>query len=133
MDRAARAFGLHPRATFRGRWGERFWLALTSYSLKRRVLHPPGATFDEKCGFSDWTIHDLRRTARSLLSRAGVDADIAERCLGHAIGGIRGIYDRHAYYDEKKHAFEVLAAQIDRIVNPSPNVIPLRNIETAAG
>ena len=83
--------------------------------------------FDEKCGVTDWTIHDLRRTARSLMSRAGVDADHAERALGHAIGGIRGIYDRHAFYDEKKRAFEALSGQIDRIINPPENnVIPMR-------
>jgi integrase len=82
--------------------------------------------FDEKCGVTAWTLHDLRRTARSLMSRAGVDADHAERCLGHVIGGVRGTYDRHAYYAEKKQAFEVLAAQIDRIVNPRDNVIPMR-------
>src|SRR5262249_2915666 len=38
--------------------------------------------FDKKCGFSDWTIHDLRRTARSLMSRAGVPSDHAERAIG---------------------------------------------------
>jgi hypothetical protein len=43
-----------------------------------------------------WTIHDLRRTARSLMSQAGVDPDHAERALGHTIGGVRGVYDRHA-------------------------------------
>src|SRR5262245_7362924 len=36
-------------------------------------------------GVKDWRLHDLRRTARSLLSRAGVNSDIAERCMGHAI------------------------------------------------
>ena len=35
------------------------------------------------------------------MSRAGVSADIAERCLGHVISGVRGTYDRHAYFDEK--------------------------------
>jgi integrase len=75
----------------------------------------------------NWTIHDLRRTARSLLSRAGVNADIAERCLAHTISGVRGVYDRHAYHAEKKHAFEALAAQVERIVNPpAANVLPLR-------
>jgi integrase len=74
-----------------------------------------------------WTLHDLRRTGRSLMSRAGIDADHAERCLGHVIGGVRGTYDRHAYYDEKKQAFEALAAQIDRILNPADNVIPMRS------
>jgi integrase len=56
--------------------------------------------------FNDFTLHDLRRTARSLMSRAGVNADIAERCLGHVIPGVRGIYDRHEYHREKAHAFE---------------------------
>ena len=46
------------------------------------------------------------------MSRAGVGADIAERCLGHAIPGVRGIYDRHRFEDEKRAAFEALAAQI---------------------
>ena len=61
------------------------------------------------------------------MSRAGVNADIAERCLGHVIRGVRGVYDRHAYYDEKKHAFKELAALVERIVNPpADNVVPLR-------
>ena len=49
------------------------------------------------------------------MSRARVDSDIAERCLAHTIGGIRGVYDRHAYHAEKKQAFEALAAQIEVI------------------
>ena len=70
----------------------------------------------------------MRRTSRSLLSRAGVNADIAERCLGHVIGGVRQVYDRHQYQAEMLHAFEALAAQIERIVNPPDGnvVIPLR-------
>jgi integrase len=73
-----------------------------------------------------WTIHDLRRTARSLMSRAGVPADHAERCLGHVIGGIRGTYDRHDFYDEKARAFEALAGLVDRIINPTPNVVQMK-------
>jgi integrase len=71
---------------------------------------------DAACGITGWRLHDLRRTSRSLMSRAGVNSDIAERCLGHAIPGIRGVYDRHRYLDEMREAFEKLAAQIDRIV-----------------
>jgi integrase len=67
---------------------------------------------DLACGVKDWRIHDLRRTARSLLSRAGVNPDVAERCLGHRMGGIRGVYDRHRYLDEMRAAFEALSAQI---------------------
>jgi integrase len=82
--------------------------------------------FDKACGVIDWTLHDLRRTARSLMSRAGVPQDHAERCLGHVIAGVRGTYDRHRYLDEMLHAYEALAAQIERIVNPQENVVALR-------
>jgi integrase len=77
-------------------------------------------------GVSDWTLHDLRRTARSLMSRAGVPSDHSERCLGHVIGGVRGIYDRHEFYDEKERAFEALACLIERIVHPQETVVALR-------
>jgi integrase len=76
------------------------------------------AEFDKACGVSGYVLHDLRRTARTLLSRAGVNADIAERCLGHALTGVRGTYDRHSFESEKRAAFEALAAQIERIVRP---------------
>jgi integrase len=81
--------------------------------------------FDIASGVKGWTIHDLRRTARSLMSRAGVSPDTAERCLGHKITGIRGTYDRHAYQQEMLHAFEALANQIERIVHPVENVVAI--------
>jgi integrase len=84
------------------------------------------ARLDAACRVKDWTLHDLRRTARSLLSRAGVAHDIAEICLGHVLTGVRATYDRHEYHEEKKQAFAALAAQIERIVNPQPSVVPLR-------
>jgi integrase len=76
------------------------------------------ANFDRKSGVRDYRLHDLRRTTRTLLSRAGINSDLAELCLGHAKIGIRGTYDRHEYEAEKRHAFEQLAAQIERIVHP---------------
>jgi len=76
-------------------------------------------------GVEHWTIHDLRRTARSLMSRAGVSSEHAERVMGHAIGGVEGVYDQHKYSDEKAEALRKLAGLVDGIVNPHPNVIPI--------
>jgi len=74
-----------------------------------------------------WVLHDLRRTARTLMSRAGVSADHAERCLGHVIAGVRGVYDRYAFLEEKRVAFEALATMVDTILDPpQDNVVPLR-------
>jgi integrase len=73
-----------------------------------------------------WGLHDLRRTARSLMSRAGVSRDVAERVLGHAMDGVEGVYDRHEYKEEKAHALRALAGLIDNIVNPpADNVLSL--------
>jgi integrase len=75
------------------------------------------AQLDWASGTSGWTLHDLRRTSRSLMSRAGVASDHAERCLGHVIGGVRGVYDRHAYRQEMLLAYEKLASVIGQIVD----------------
>ena len=65
----------------------------------------------------NWTLHDLRRTAKTLMQRAGVRPDISERVLGHVIGGVRGTYDRHDFRDEKRDALEKLARQFDWIIH----------------
>ena len=74
------------------------------------------AALNYASGVNGWTLHDLRRTARSLMSRAGVPNDHAERCLGHVIGGVRGVYDRHSFRGEMASAYEKLAALIADIV-----------------
>jgi integrase len=79
-----------------------------------------------KVTLDHWTIHDLRRTARSAMTQAGVAPDHAERALGHVIGGVRGVYDRHDYLDEKRKAFEALAGYVGHVLNPQPNVVPMR-------
>jgi integrase len=79
-----------------------------SSKLKRRI--------DELSGVSGWTLHDLRRTSKTLMARAGVRPDISERVLGHVIRGVEGVYDRHAYESEKADALTKLAALIERIV-----------------
>jgi integrase len=82
------------------------------------------AAFDAKLSdVAPWVIHDLRRTARSLMSRAGVSSEHAERVMGHAIAGVEGVYDRHEYRDEKRNALARLAALIEAIVDPRANVV----------
>jgi integrase len=79
--------------------------------------------FDDK-----WTTHSLRKTARTLLSRVGIDKTIAEKCLGHIEGSIVATYDHHEAKPQKRTAFEALAREVERIVEGKPaNVVPLSN------
>jgi integrase len=100
-------------------WSANGKQALGSYSKHKQAI-------DQASGVSDWRLHDLRRSARSLMSRAGVPTDHAERSLGHIIGGVRGVYDRYQYLDEKRHAFNALAGLVERIINPTENVVAIK-------
>jgi integrase len=80
----------------------------------------------------NWTLHDLRLTAKTLMVRAGVRPDISERVLGHVIPGVEGRYDRHSYADEKRDALEKLATMIERILHPMPsNITALKDRKAA--
>jgi integrase len=63
-----------------------------------------------------WVVHDLRRTAKSLMAKCRVPRDISERVLGHAIPGVEGVYDQYDYFDEKTEALEKLSAMVAEIV-----------------
>ncbi len=108
----------------------------SGYSKAKRLLDKKIAELRKREGrkpMAHWRPHDLRRTARTLMSRAGIAPDHAERCLGHIVGGVRGVYDRHGYLDEKKKAFEALDALLDRILKPADNVAELGDRRKAAG
>ncbi len=77
---------------------------------------------DGRMPMAPWVFHDLRRTARSLMARAGVRADHAERVLAHVIPGVRGTYDG-TIYKEKREALEKLGALVDRILHPGRKIV----------
>jgi len=68
-------------------------------------------------GIEHFTIHDLRRTCRSLLASLDVQGHVAERCLNHKLKGVEGIYNRHDYLPERKDALEKLANSLAPIFN----------------
>ena len=109
---------------FAGRYGK----PLNCYSKSKRQLDER-LTEINGAALPRWVVHDLRRTARSLMARAGVWPDISERVLGHAIDGVEGIYDRYSYEAEKADALVRLADMVKWIIegdSGGANVIPLR-------
>ena len=90
--------------------GRKRWPVFCSWSQRKHEL-------DKILPIAPWVLHDLRRTARSLLARIGVNRDIAERMLGHRQGGVLAIYDRHDYAAEMAAAAAQLAGELERILN----------------
>lgn len=62
-----------------------------------------------------FTVHDMRRTARTNLGRLGIDRFVAERALNHKLKGVEGIYDQHDYLDERADALHLWASTLSAL------------------
>ncbi|MGF1629997.1 MAG: tyrosine-type recombinase/integrase [Kiloniellaceae bacterium] len=92
-------------------------------------LQKPKATLDKESKVTEWTLHDLRRTLRTGLSRLGIRPEVSERVLGHAVGGRLGqTYDTHSYRAEKLAALEAWDAHLRALLDgkKADNVVVLR-------
>ena len=70
-------------------------------------------------------IHDLRRTASTHLHDLGWPSDVIEKALNHTIGGVRGVYNRALYADQRKEMLQAWADYIDG-VSEGNNVAPFK-------
>jgi len=66
---------------------------------------------------ADFVLHDFRRTASTHLHEAGFPADVVEKALAHTIGGIRGIYNRAEYADQRRGMLQQWADMVDSWLN----------------
>ena len=63
-----------------------------------------------------FTIHDLRRTASTLLHENGWPSDVVEKALNHTIGGVRGVYNRAEYESQRREMLQFWADYIDQLL-----------------
>lgn len=71
-----------------------------------------GVSFDMPA----FTIHDLRRTGSTLLHEQGFNTDVIEKALNHTIGGVRGIYNRAQYADQRREMLQQWANYIETLM-----------------
>jgi integrase len=81
----------------------------------------------ERVTLPDFVNHDIRRTVRTHLSALRIGEEVREAVLAHVRPGIKGVYDKHQYLDEKREALTLWNARLRSIIEPPPaNVIELR-------
>ncbi|MGX2042254.1 tyrosine-type recombinase/integrase [Methylocaldum sp. MU1018] len=61
----------------------------------------------------DFVIHDFRRTASTHLHEAGFNSDWIEKCLAHETKGVRGVYNRAQYADQRREMLQWWADFVD--------------------
>lgn len=85
----------------------------------------------ERAGLAeDWTLHDLRRTFRSGMTRLGIEPDVAEIMLNHRPDTLRSIYDRDPRLDARRDAAERWANHVRAVVDPDSvsNVVKIGGV-----
>jgi integrase len=63
-----------------------------------------------------FTIHDLRRTGSTLLHEKGFASDVVEKALNHTVGGVRGVYNRAGYAEQRKQMLQFWGDFVEGIV-----------------
>ena len=104
--------------------------SISGYSKAKRELDAEISSLNGGAPIAPWRIHDLRRTFATGLARLGVQLPVVEKLLNHTSGsfaGVAGVYQRHDFADEKRHALERWAAHVADLVSGhrSPNVVRL--------
>ena len=69
-----------------------------------------------------FAIHDLRRTASTLLHEHDWPSDVVEKALNHTIGGVRGVYNRAEYAEQRREMLQVWSDYINGLA-PAGNFV----------
>lgn len=70
-----------------------------------------------------FTVHDLRRTASTLLHENGWASDVVEKALNHTIGGVRGVYNRAEYAPQRREMLQFWADYIEQLTTTGKVVL----------
>lgn len=65
----------------------------------------------------DFTVHDMRRTASTLLHEAGYPSDWIEKALAHEQKGVRAVYNKAEYARQRAYMLQQWADMIDSWIN----------------
>ena len=71
----------------------------------------------------DFVIHDFRRTASTLLNESGFNSDWIEKALAHEQKGVRGVYNRAEYLEQRKEMLQWWADFVNEEIDEKSNVV----------
>lgn len=101
------------------------WVFPSAHSLKKPIAHSTlnQAVRSLEIEVRDFVIHDFRRTASTHLHEAGFNSDWIEKCLAHETKGIRGVYNRAQYADQRRDMLQWWADFVDSQIEEGRKVI----------
>jgi integrase len=94
------------------------WYALPAQNSRTQPLSPSAlnlAITRVDWGMPHFTPHDLRRTGSTLLNEQGYPADWIEKALNHTVKGVRGVYNRAQYAEQRRQMLAEWAARLEKL------------------
>jgi integrase len=89
-------------------------VALAKLSAEGREIEP-------------FSVHDLRRTGSTLLHESGFNSDWIEKCLAHEQKGVRAVYNKAEYAEQRRQMLQTWADMVDGWIRGG-DVVPLRRV-----
>ena len=90
---------------------------ISKSSLNRACTHTIQLAQKNGLKLNDFTVHDMRRTASTHLHEAGYNSDWIEKALAHEQRGVRAVYNKAEYSEQRKKLLQDWADMIDKWVN----------------
>lgn len=75
-------------------------------------------------GLPRFTVHDFRRTASTILHEQGWNTDVIEKALNHTMKGVRGVYNKAEYLDQRREMLQAWADYLDALKSGA-KVVPI--------
>lgn len=85
---------------------------------------------NESFGIAPFTPHDFRRTASTILHEQGWNTDVIEKALNHTMKGVRGVYNKAEYLDQRRDMLQAWADYLDALESGA-KVTPIGRKKTA--
>lgn len=101
-------------------------LPISAATLNRVIDATVKLIHEREEDFEPFTVHDLRRTGSTLLHEAGFNSDWIEKCLAHEQRGVRAVYNKAEYAEQRRTMLQAWADMLDGWIRNGGNVVPIR-------
>lgn len=91
--------------------------------LSTGALHE-AMTRNGSFGIARFTPHDFRRTASTILHEQGWNTDVIEKALNRTMKGVRGVYNKAEYLDQRREMLQAWANYLDAL-KQGAKVVPI--------
>ncbi|WP_175686446.1 tyrosine-type recombinase/integrase [Burkholderia multivorans] len=107
-------------------------LPISAATLNRVIDSTVKLIRENETDFESFSVHDLRRTASTHLHEAGFNSDWIEKCLAHEQRGVRAVYNKAEYAEQRRSMLQAWANMLEGWIATDPAADSAAHVQSAA-